>query len=75
MKKVLILFILLGTLSFSKYKVECKPIYWKDMDKFDKTIYLILKKYNNGREPIIKECIKREVEIKNIKEMKKWQMS
>ena len=44
MRKFLVLFILLNTLSFSKYKVECKPVYWKDMDKFDKTIYLILKK-------------------------------
>lgn len=70
MRKILVLSLILSTLSFSKYKVECRPIYWKDMDKFDKTIYLILKKYNNGREPIIRECIKKEVEIKNTKEMK-----
>ena len=70
MRKFLVLFILLNTLSFSKYKVECKPVYWKDMDKFDKTIYLILKKYNNGREPIIRECIKKEVKTKNNKENK-----
>ena len=69
MRKFLISFIVLSTLSFSKYKVECKPIYWKDMNKFDKTIYLILKKYNNGREPIIRECIKKEFETKNTKEV------
>ena len=70
MRKVLILFFVLGTLTFSKSKIECNQIYWKDMDKFDKTIYLILKKYNNGREPTIKECVKKEVEIKNNKEIK-----
>ena len=54
---------------FSKYKIECKPIYWKDMDSLDKNIYLILKKYNKDKEPTIKQC--RKVDEKEIKNEKK----
>ena len=39
-------------------KIECKPIYWKVMDSLDKNIYLILKKYNKGKKPTIKQCRK-----------------
>jgi hypothetical protein len=67
--KKLLLFLAIGTLSFSKYKIECKPIYWKDMDSLDKNIYLILKKYNKGKEPTIKQC--RKINDKEIKNEKK----
>ena len=68
MKKLLLLFLIIGSLSFSKHKIECKPIYWKDMDKLDKILCLISKKYNGGKEPSIKQCIKiNDKEVKNEK--------